>query len=65
MHKSFTTCGSQYSWTTVIENPSNVKEIWRDMESQGFFSAFWEHDPTPRIGNFRVVLYKIGKKHTL
>ena len=32
---------------------------------QGFFSAFWEHDPTPRIGNFRVVLYKIGKKHTL
>ena len=29
--------------------------------SQGFFSAFWEHDPTPRIGNFRVVLYKIGK----
>ena len=20
--------------------------------SQGFFSPFWEHDPTPRIGNF-------------
>ena len=33
--------------------------------NQGFFSAFWEHDPTPRIGNFRVVLYKIGEKHTL
>ena len=32
MYKSFTTCASQYSWTTVIENPSNVKEIWRDME---------------------------------
>ena len=32
MHKSFATCASQYSWTTVIENPSNVKEIWRDME---------------------------------
>ena len=32
MHKSLATCASQYSWTTVIENPSNVKEIWRDME---------------------------------
>ena len=32
MHKSFTTCASHYSWNTVIENPSNVKEIWRDME---------------------------------
>ena len=33
---------------------------------QGFFSAFWEHDPTPSIGNFRVVLYKIGeKKHPI
>ena len=32
MHNSFATCASQYSWTTVIENPSNVKEIWRDME---------------------------------
>ena len=32
MHKSFATCASQYSWTTVIENPSNVKEILRDME---------------------------------
>ena len=29
MHKSFATCASQYNWTTVIENPSNVKEIWR------------------------------------
>ena len=29
MHKSFATCASQYSWTTVIENPSNVKEIRR------------------------------------
>ena len=28
MQKSFATCASQYSWTTVIENPSNVKEIW-------------------------------------
>ena len=35
------------------------------LDIQGFFSAFWEHDPTPRIGNFRVVLYKIGKKHIL
>ena len=32
MHKSFSTCASQYSWTTVIENPSNVKEVWTDME---------------------------------
>ena len=23
------TCESQYSWNTVIENPSNAKEIWR------------------------------------
>ena len=28
MHKSFATCASQYSWATVIENLSNVKEIW-------------------------------------
>ena len=28
IHKSFATCASQYSWTAVIENPSNVKEIW-------------------------------------
>ena len=28
MHKSLATCASQYSWTTVIEDPSNVKEIW-------------------------------------
>ena len=26
--KAFATCASQYSWTTVIENPSNVKEVW-------------------------------------
>ena len=39
--------------------------IWQKVGVQGFFSAFWEHDPTPRIRNFRVVLYKIGKKHTL
>ena len=32
MHKSFATCASQYRWTTVIENPLNVKEIWRGME---------------------------------
>ena len=32
MHKSFATCASQYSWTTEIENPSNEKEISRDME---------------------------------
>ena len=29
---------------------------------RGFFSAFWEHDPTCRIGNICVVSYKIGKK---
>ena len=28
MHKSFATCASQYSWSTVIENTSNGKEIW-------------------------------------
>ena len=28
MHKSLATCASQYSWTTAIEDPSNVKEIW-------------------------------------
>ena len=32
MHKSFATCASQYSCATVIDNPSNLKEIWRDME---------------------------------
>ena len=26
-YKVFTTCASSDSWTTVIENPSNVKEI--------------------------------------
>ena len=24
----FAACASQYSWTTVVENPPNVKEIW-------------------------------------
>ena len=27
-HKAFTTCASQYSWNTVIENHSNAKAIW-------------------------------------
>ena len=29
MHKSFATCASQYSWSTVIENSLNGEEIWR------------------------------------
>ena len=34
-HKAFTTCASQYSWTTVIENPSNVKEMEPNSSSAG------------------------------
>lgn len=31
-------------------------------QMQVFFSLFiWEHDPTPRIGNFRDILDNFGK----
>ena len=49
--------------TIAIKMIATCLTDYEDSEktAQGFFSAFWEHDPTPRIGNFRVVLYKIGK----
>ena len=47
-----------------------MKEVsrkdWKEHNkiTQGFFPVFWEHDPhTFEIGNFNVVLLKLGK-HT-
>ena len=48
MHKSFATCASQYSWTTVIENPSNVKEIW---SGHGIQAYCYDDSCTELLGN--------------
>ena len=37
-HKVFETCARQYSWNTVIENPSNAKEIWSGHKIQAWAS---------------------------
>ena len=49
---SFATCASQYSWTTVIENPSNVKEIWSGHGIQAKTSiSCYDDSCTELLGN--------------
>ena len=48
-HKAFATCASQYSWNTVIENHSNVKEIWSWHGLQAWTSVSYSY--TERLGN--------------
>ena len=52
IHKSFTTCASQYSRTTVNENPSNVKEIWSGLGIQAKTSiSCYDDSCTELLGN--------------
>ena len=51
MHKSFATCASQYSWSTVIENPSNGKEIWSRYGIQAYTSISYDDSCTNLLGN--------------
>ena len=52
MHKSFATCASQYSWSTVIENPSNGKEIWSRYGIQAYTSiSCYDDSCTNLLGN--------------
>ena len=52
MHKTFATCVSQYSWTTVIENPLNVKEIWSRHGIQALTSiSCYDDSCTVLLGN--------------
>ena len=50
-HKVFETCASQYSWNTVIENPSNAKEIWSGHKIQAWASvSCFDHSCTELQG---------------
>ena len=51
-YKVFATCASQYSWNTVIENPSNVKEIWsgHGIQARTSVSCF-DQSCTELLGN--------------
>ena len=42
MHNSFALCASSCSWTTVIENSSNVKEIWNGRGIQAYTVFFFK-----------------------
>ena len=52
MHKAYTTCASQYSWTTAIENHSNAKEILSGHGIQAWTSiSCFDHSCTELLGN--------------
>ena len=51
-HKALSTCASQYSWKTVIENLSNAKEIWSGHGIQAWTSvSCFDHSCTELLGN--------------
>ena len=59
---SFATCASSSSWTTVIENPSNVKEIWNGIQTYTIYvlmdmSGSGRHGVVYKLGCVGVYLY--------
>ena len=47
MRNSFALCATSCSWTTVIENSSNVKEIWNGRGIQAYTVYFFNGQNWP------------------